>query len=179
MKMRALVSAQGHGRSRGNVDRWLGLAIGISGGVVASITGVGIDMILYAALVLLYRTDLKIAIPTSVLIMAFTSLVGISSNALLARIDPALYGIDREVFYNWLAAAPVVALGAPFGAWIVNRISRTPTLIFVSILCIGQLLWTLVEESVGGWALVGTIIGLLAMNLLFHILWRAGDEKAA
>ena len=53
---------------------WIGL---ISGATVAAVTGVGIDMVLYTALILLCRTDLKIAIPTSVIIMAFSSVLGV------------------------------------------------------------------------------------------------------
>jgi len=44
--------------------------------VTASLTGVGIDMIVYCVLVLLFRADLKVAIPTSVIVMAATSLMG-------------------------------------------------------------------------------------------------------
>lgn len=62
-------------------ERWdfrVGLLLGIfSGATVVAVTGVGIDMVLYAALVLLCRADLKIAIPTSVVIMGFTSAYGI------------------------------------------------------------------------------------------------------
>ncbi len=112
MKLNELVKAQGESERWRAWDRPIGLAIGITGGVVSAITGVGIDMIIYAILVLLYRADLKISIPTSVVLMAFTSLVGIASNVVLSQINPSLYYVDPEVFANWLAAAPVVALGA-------------------------------------------------------------------
>lgn len=174
VKLRELVGMHGHGRPRPASDLPIGLVIGFAGGIVASITGVGIDMILYAALVLLYRTDLRISIPTSVLLMAFTSVVGITTNVLLSRLDPELYAIDPEVFGNWLAAAPVVALGAPLGAVIVNRISRAPTLLIVSVLCLAQFVWTIVHEHVSGMALIGAVAGLLAMNGMFHLLYRAG-----
>jgi uncharacterized membrane protein YfcA len=177
LKMRELVAAHGESTLRRDWDRTLGLLIGISGGVVASITGVGIDMLIYALMVLLYRADLKIAIPTSVVLMAFTSLVGIGTNVLLARINPGLYHVDPEVFANWLAAAPVVALGAPFGAVIVNLISRTPTLIVVSILCIAQFVWTIVHEHVTGWALIASLSGLVVMNVVFHVLYQWGRDE--
>lgn len=179
IKIRELVAQHGDGDRYHDRDRPIGLAIGLAGGVVASITGVGIDMVLYAILVLLYRSDLKVAIPTSVVIMAFTSLVGIATNVLLARWMPERYAIDPEVFANWLAAAPVVALGAPFGAIIVNLISRTPTLVFVSILCIAQFVWTVVQERVDGLALAGAVLGVLGMNGLFHLLYRWGRGKHA
>ncbi|MCW0221031.1 MAG: sulfite exporter TauE/SafE family protein [Prosthecobacter sp.] len=124
-------------------ERWdfrVGLALGlVAGGTVASVTGVGIDMVLYAALVLLCRADLKIAIPTSVLIMAFTSVLGIGVKSLSTGLQPGAYE-------NWLAAAPVVCLGAPLGAFMVDLIGRKPTLLFVAVLCVGQFGWTCYTE---------------------------------
>lgn len=174
VKLRELVAATGVNSRWRAYDLPIGLLIGIMGGIASSITGVGIDMLIYATLVLLYRADLKLAIPTSVILMAFTSVVGIASNSLLAAWQPSTYGIDPEVFTNWLAAAPIVALGAPFGALVVNLISRTPTLIFVSLLCIGQFIWTLIHEQVNGLTFVGAIAGVLLFNVLFHGLYHLG-----
>jgi uncharacterized membrane protein YfcA len=174
VKMRELVAAEGVSDRYRAWDNVAGLSIGLIGGIVASITGVGIDMIIYAVLVLLYRADIKIGIPTSVLLMAFTSIVGITSNSLLSIANPQIYQVDHEVFANWLAAAPVVALGAPFGALIVSLISRTPTLIFVSVLCIVQFVWTIVHDHVTGLPLGISIFAVLAMNAIFHVLYKEG-----
>ncbi len=177
VKLKELVAAKGQDHAPGDMASVFGWSIGITGGVVSSITGVGIDMILYAVMVLMYRADLKVSIPTSVIIMAWTSLIGIASNNMLAMFDPSLYRVDPEVFYNWLAAAPVVALGAPFGAIVVNLISRTPTLIIVSILCLMQFLWTVYKEQVGGWALAGSVVAIVIMNGIFMALYHYGHRK--
>jgi uncharacterized membrane protein YfcA len=177
VKIGELVGQHGESERYHDRDRPIGLVIGLTGGVVASITGVGIDMIIYAVLVLLYRADLKIAIPTSVVLMAFTSVMGIGTNMLLAALMPGHYHVPSEVFANWLAAAPVVALGAPVGAVIVNLIPRTPTLLLVSLLCVGQFVWTVVQERVAGLALVAALLGVLAMNGLFHTLYRWGRGR--
>jgi len=177
MKIRELVSAVGVSNRWRTWDRPIGFAIGLTGGIVASVTGVGIDMMIYATLVLLYRADLRVAIPTSVVIMAFTSLVGIGSNVFLSRINPQLYHVAPEVFSNWLAAAPIVALGAPFGAIIVNLISRTPTLLVVSVLCIAQFVWTILQEGVTGLPLAGALAGVLIVNVFFHALYRWGTNE--
>ncbi len=177
VKLRELVSFEGVIDRSPSWDRTFGWGIGLLGGVVASITGVGIDMIIYATLVLLYRADLKISIPTSVILMAFASVVGIASNVLLERVNPSLYRVDPEVFANWLAAAPVVALGAPFGAIVVNLISRTPTLVVVSVLCIVQFVWTIVDERVTGWPLAAAVAGVLAINGVFHVLYSWGSGR--
>lgn len=178
MKLNELMQHHGENRRRRDKDFGIGLAVGIVGGVVASITGVGIDMLLYAVLVLLYQADLKISIPTSVLVMAFTSVIGIASNLLLSLTGKSYYHMAPEVFHNWLAAAPVVALGAPFGALVVNLISRRPTLVLVSLLCVAQFVWTLLHEQVSGWPLMGALVGVVAFSGLFHLLyhWGRGED---
>jgi len=177
LKLNEIVKPEGPRHPHDRLDTPIGLAVGLTGGVVASLTGIGIDMMIYTVLVLFYRADLKMAIPTSVLLMAFTSLVGISSNALLGQVNPALYAIDPAVFRNWLAAAPVVALGAPLGAVVVNYLPRKPTLLIVSTLCLGQFIWTLFKEGVTGWLLllVLTALGLLCAGFLW--LFRAGASN--
>lgn len=142
-------------------ERWdhrVGLAIGlISGATVVSVSGVGIDMVLYTVLVLVCRADLKIAIPTSVVIMAYSSIIGIFTKA-------AFTGVQPGVYENWLAAAPVVALGAPLGALVVDLIGRKPTLYVVALLCVGQLVWTLSQER-SALGAGGVILSLLAVAL--------------
>lgn len=179
VKLRELVSAEGVTQHWQRWDGLIGFLVGISGGVVSSITGVGIDMMIYATLVLLYRADLRISIPTSVVLMAFTSVVGIGSNLTLSRIRPDLYQVDPEVFANWLAAAPVVAIGAPLGAVVVELISRKPTLLIVSALCIGQFVWTLVHERVTGPALGGALLAVVVFNAIFHVLYSLGHSPQA
>lgn len=153
-------------------DRTAGFWVGfLSGATVAAITGVGIDMVLYAVMVLLMRADLKVSIPSSVIIMAFTSLVGIATKHLFTGVQPGVYE-------NWLAAAPIVALGAPLGAFIVDKIGRRPTLLVVAVLCLVQFVWTMKEEWTSlGWLGVAISLGAVAvLNGGFEWLWRIGDK---
>lgn len=179
VRIRKIVASSGNAAPWPGKDRPIGLAIGLAGGIVSSLIGVGIDMLIYAVLVLLYRADLRIAIPTSVILMAFTSVVGIASNLVLAALLPATHAVAPEVFYNWLAAAPIVAVGAPIGAYVVSQLSRTPTLLIVSALCIGQFIWTLVKSRVDGLEFTIAIGGVLAMNLVFHWMFEYGERRLA
>jgi uncharacterized membrane protein YfcA len=142
-------------------ERWdfrVGLGLGMSSAaLLAAVTGVGIDMVVYAALVLLCRADLKIAIPTSVIIMAYTSLWGVFIKNITTGLQPGVYE-------NWLAAAPVVCLGAPLGAFMVDWIGRKPTLLFVAVLCVGQFIWTCHSER-EAMGFVGILIAVLAVGL--------------
>jgi uncharacterized protein len=152
----------------------LGLLLGLlSAAFVAAPTGVGIDMILYTALVLLYHMDLRVAIPTSVVIMAYTSVLGIATKV-------STTGIQAGVYEKWLAAAPVVALGAPLGAYIVALIGRRPTLLVVAILCVFQFFWTMHSESdrlgMSGMALSVGAVGICLLG--FEGLRRLGAKLA-
>jgi len=177
LKLRAILKPDGTRDPHGKLDTPIGLAIGLAGGVVASLTGVGIDMMIYAVLVLFYREDLKIAIPTSVILMAVTSVIGILSNIILSRINPGLYYLSPEVAWNFLAAAPVVALGAPLGAIVVNRLPRAPTLLIVCTLCVVQYVWTVLKEQVSLPVFALSLAGIVLMNVIFLWLFRMGEKN--
>lgn len=155
-------------------DHRVGFLVGFAGSLsVASVTGVGVDMLLYVVLVLLCHADLKIAIPTSVILMAFTSMVGIACRALLGEVQPG-------TFENWLAAAPIVALGAPLGVAVVARMGRKPTLLIVSVLCVLQFVWTLYHEraSLSVFSLIAALLGVLVFLLVFQDMYRHGYRLA-
>lgn len=177
LKLGAILAPDGNRDAHGARDRPIGFAIGVTGGIVSALTGVGIDMMIYAVLVLYYREDLKVAIPTSVILMAVTSVIGIGSNLLLSRVSTELYGVAPEVGWNFLAAAPIVALGAPLGALVVEKLPRGPTLLIVSALCLAQFVWMVVEEGVTGWPLLASLVGIGAMNAIFLWLFRQGERN--
>nr|WP_136250005.1 sulfite exporter TauE/SafE family protein [Ningiella ruwaisensis] len=158
-------------------ERWdfrFGIYLGlIASATVTSVTGVGIDMVIYTALILVCRADLKIAIPTSVCIMAFNSILGVSVKVFSGQ------GLQPGVFENWLAAAPVVALGAPLGVYIVAKIGRKPTLLVVAALCVGQFIWTLhSEQEVLGFSGMAIALCSVAVCLIgFEILRRWGASR--
>lgn len=156
-------------------DFRLGVLVGLlASASVVAVTGVGVDMVIYAALVLLMRADLKIAIPTSVIIMAVNSVYGVVLKKLTTGLQPG-------VFENWLAAAPVVALGAPLGVFIVSLLGRKPTLLFVAVLCVGQFVWTCANEfeALGFLGLLGALLGVGAMLWLFEQLRAWGAVLAS
>ena len=169
-RVNTFVSYQGITPTRHRFDFWCGLAIGVTGGLaIAGVTGVGIDMLIYTVLVLLCRADLRIAIATSVILMAFTSIVGIATGMISGRVAPAVLG-------HWLAAAPVVAIGAPAGALLVSKLNRRITLLVVATLCVGQLAWTIHHEwhALTPWTLGLVLLGLGLFCLVFAELGRWG-----
>jgi len=168
-RIRQITATHGAVRISTPLQLAVGFAFGLLGGLISSIVGVGIDMLVYILLVILFRADLKIAIPTSVILMALTSLIGVAVNGMRVGLGP-------EVIANWYAAAPIVALGAPFGALVVHFMPRTPTLLFVSFLCVLQYVWTCLDQKVTGWPLVASLAGIVAFNIFFQLLYALGTR---
>ncbi len=91
------------------------LIAGVLGGVISGLVGSGIDMICFSVLVLLFRVCESVATPTSVILMAINSLLGVLLQLFV------LDGINAQVHAYWLAAVPVVVVGAPLGAFCCSR----------------------------------------------------------
>jgi uncharacterized membrane protein YfcA len=152
-----------------NAAARVGLPLGLLGGVIASMIGVGLEMVLYTVLVLLFRCDLKVAVPTAVCATAIASIVG-------AALHIAIGDIPKAIFGDWLAAAPIVIFGAPAGTFIVTRVPRMKLLYFVSALCVFQFFWTLRATSLNRaeWSFV--IALLVVANAGFVLLYRRGKQ---
>ncbi len=167
LRLREIVQARSHPALPPRAEAVLGIAAGAVGGLVTGVIGVGADMVLYTALVLVCRCDLRVAIGTATIGMAFGSLAGTVTSAALGR-------LDAEVLYYWLAAAPIVVLGAPVGTFMMRVVPRDFTLVVVAILCVAQLVWTCVDQdlSVTGWVLALAVV--LGANVLFEALRAAG-----
>ena len=154
------------------IERGAGLGVGLLGGAcLAALTGVGADMLLYSVLVLLFRADLKLAVPSAVTLMAFTSLVGLATRFSLAAIEPAQAGFTPGLSEYWLAAAPIVVVGAPLGALVVSVVPRVFTLRFVSLLCLAQLAWVCAQARLSGTALVLVLGAVAALCLGLEALY--------
>jgi uncharacterized membrane protein YfcA len=148
----------------------LGLLVGITGGMIASVIGLGVEMALYTVLVLLFRCDLKIAVPTAVSAMAVTSVMGLAVHLWLGD-------IPRDVVMKFLAAGPLVIFGAPIGTYIVSVIPRIRTLYVVSVLCIVQFVWTLnrLERTRTEWMFVA--VAMTLASTAFYLMYRWGRRE--
>lgn len=105
------------------------LLTGFIGGMMTGLVGTGIDIICFSVMVLYYQLPEKIATPTSVVLMTFNSWIGLSVQHF------TLGGIPDHVVNYWLAAIPVVVVGAPLGAFLCSRM-QNQTIASVLILLI-------------------------------------------
>jgi len=177
VRLREIVANAGPSRTRFSLDPAIGFVVGALGGLLASVIGVGADILLYGVLVLLYHADIKIAIPTAVILMAFTSVVGAGCAALGAVWLPANRAAVVEVVPYWLAAAPVVVVCGPLGSLVARFVPRRALLGFVTVLCLAQYAWTCHHEHIVGWSLVVATLGVLMVNLALHTLFVFGQRS--
>lgn len=116
--------------------RWLVVAIMcFLGGVASSMFGTGADMLLYICLSCWFAMKEKEATDLSILVMAAVSIVGILIRSLLTG------GIDPRVYDMWLAAVPVVLLGAPLGNWLLRQVRKESMLIFLFAFNLWTFVW--------------------------------------
>jgi len=102
----------------GLVEYGLLIIFGFIGGIVSGLVGNGIDIITFSLMVLLFRISEKVATPTSVLLMAINAIAGFFLYSFV------LDDFNTQVKAYWLAAVPVVVIGAPMGALFCSRLSR-------------------------------------------------------
>jgi uncharacterized membrane protein YfcA len=170
---------------------------GIVGGVASSLTGSGADVILYLAVVVVIGVTPRIGVPTSVVVMAVVSIVGFivyglvdgqldititgdevtaiggqsvtaNSNGIAVFGDgPGVDASRYDLFGLWLAAAPVVAFGAPLGSWVSSLASDRQLVRFVVALALLETVSTVIfleglvidpDPALIAYSIVGAII---------------------
>ena len=104
------------------------IVAGMVGGVLSGVIGTGIDFVAFTLMMLLMGEDIKVATATSVVIMAINAIVGI------ALIEVFTADFSGRPYEYWLAAVPVVVVGAPIGAWLCRIFSQDVILVSLLVL---------------------------------------------
>jgi uncharacterized membrane protein YfcA len=94
------------------------LAAGMVGGLMSGLAGCGENIVVFTVMVLLFRVSEKVVTPTTVILMTIVTLTGFALHVI------AVGDFSRTVTSYWLAAVPIVAVGAPLGAIICSKMSR-------------------------------------------------------
>lgn len=142
-------------------ERLILIFTGIVGGCLTGLVGNGIDIICFSVMVLLFRLSEKVSTATSVVLMACNALIGFSIHLFI------IGGFSIEVKNYWLAAIPVVVVGAPLGAYFCTRLNnKTIAHVLISLIML-ELISSLCLIS-----LTGRIVGVsLSVFLLFCFIY--------
>jgi uncharacterized membrane protein YfcA len=99
-------------------ERGLFLLAGAFGGIMSGLVGNGIDIAVFSVMVLLFGISEKVATPTSVMLMAVNAVVGFILQVF------TFHDFPNSVYHYWLAAIPIVVVGAPLGAMFCSLLRR-------------------------------------------------------
>ncbi len=122
----------------GGTEKQIVLGAGILGGIMSGLVGNGIDIIVFATIVLLFRMSEKVATPTSVILMAFNAIAGFALQVWF------FHDFNPAVESYWLAAIPVVVVGAPLGAMLCSLMARQTIAYILITLILVELITSLV-----------------------------------
>jgi len=111
---------------------------GFIGGIVSSVFGNGLDMVIFCFLTLYFKLEEKIATPTSVIIMAINTVCGFVLHHLIVK------DISPLVFDYWLVSIPIVILFAPLGAIIINKFKTESIAKFLIFIVLIQFLGAII-----------------------------------
>lgn len=169
---RDICGLKGAGPSNIPNTEWVGLLVGLVGGLTASMIGVGVELWTFAVVVLIFRADLRIAIPTAICAGALASAEGVALHVWLGD-------MGRSATMDFFAAMPLAIFGAPIGAWLSSILPRSRVLYFVAGLCVLQFFWSLQQNAKGraAWIFAGVALSLAV--LLLVTLYRAGKRREA
>jgi uncharacterized membrane protein YfcA len=136
------------------------LIVGFAGGNLSAILGSGLDIFSFAYITVRYHLSEKVATPTSVVIMAINSLIGFSLHYFVTQ------DFGAEEFNYWLVCIPVVLIGAPLGAYYINRRTRDFVSWFLYIIITVQFIGAILIIRPTGGLLVFTF-AVFFLGLIF------------
>ena len=157
------------------------------GGAITSLTGTGVNVMLFLFIVLMAGLHPRVGVPTSILTMASLSIVGFVALSLIHgqfdlgfnamgevisvsdRVaDPPLQAGRVDLLGFWLAAVPVVVWGAPLGTWVVHILHERRLIMFVGVLAFVEVLTTVIflDDLRSNRALLAYFVGGLILALV-------------
>ena len=179
------------------------LVFAFVGGIFSAFTGSGTDVMLFVFIVLVAQVTPKVAIPTSIIAMAFVSVVGFAIVGLwhgqmnigleagqVVSVGGKAFGPESafrfDLFGIWLAAAPIVVWGAPFGAWCAAKVSERTIIWFVATMAILEVLTTAIfleqlhtDLVLASYAIIGLLFTWWAVHRLERLSsWVMKEDVA-
>ena len=118
----------------GKREQLLSILVGFLGGIISSLVGSGMDIFGFSVMVLLFGLCEKVSTPTSVVLMAINAVVGFIFHTYV------IGDFVEPVVSYWLAAVPVVVVGAPLGAILCSLLkSQTIAMILIGLIFVESL----------------------------------------
>jgi uncharacterized membrane protein YfcA len=142
---------------------------GLAGGMLSGVAGLGENTIMFSLLVLGFRVSERVVTPTTVVLLTIVSWAGFATHLFLMR------DFTGQVVDMWLAAAPIVAIGAPTGALVCTRMSRDTIVRVLYFLISVEFVSTLLLVPMSGERAI--IFGLSIVLFSLLCVWLATHPR--
>ena len=146
------------------------VAAGFAGGLFTSLVGSGLDICTFSFLTLLFRVSEKTATPTSVVMMATISIVGVFWRRVI--ID----GVSMEAWEYLAVCGEIVVFMAPLGSVLGTHFHRQVLAALVYVLDTAALItaFAIVHQTA---TLAGSSVGIIVGGFIFFfILTKIGNK---
>lgn len=144
--------------------------IALIGGILSGLIGTGIDFVIFALMIFLGNYGIRTAIATSVVVMAINAIVGF---LLVTFFTSRFSGVVVEY---WLAAIPIVVVGAPLGAIACRYLPRDFMFYFLMLLITTDIISTF---AILGFRLPYLIVLALVLLVMTIVSQRQSNQGAA
>lgn len=136
------------------------ITTGIIGGIFTAQTGAGVDMMVFIVLTLVFRMNIKISTPTTIVIMAINSIAGFYLHGVISQ-DIGI------VWEYWLMAIPIVVVGAPLGTYIASKVHHNVIAVILLSLIALEVITTMWLIPFNNQQLIVTGITVVAISICF------------
>lgn len=142
---------------------------GFIGGIFTAFAGSGVDICIFSINTLLFRVSEKTVTPTTVVLMALTSMVGTYCRAVW-------YGDVTDLAVEYLkVTVPVAVTMAPFGSFLGSHFHRQVLACFVYALELLAVVGFLITQPPLSLVFVGA--GIIAIAFLFfYVISKVGEK---
>ncbi len=134
--------------------------VGAVGGLFTAYTGAGADAMVFIVLTLYFGLDEQTSTPTTIMVMAFNSLLGFFFHGVI------LHDIGIATDY-WLVCIPIIIIGAPLGSWVLFQINRDTLIIAVLTLIFIEVVSTLILIRFNQQMILATMAGIVLSAISF------------
>ena len=142
------------------------LLFGMIGGLISGLLGSGLEIVVFSVLVLLFRVCEKAATPTVIVMMVLTSWSG------FAMIIGAGQFVAPVSDY-WLAAIPVVVVGAPLGVYVCSKMSRMLVVRTLIVLILAELVSSVVLIPMSREIAAASAALFLGFSSVYYQMYRS------
>ena len=139
---------------------------GFFGGIMSGLVGNGIDIVVFSVMVLLWRISEKVATPTSVILMAINAITGFILQIFVFN------DFTETVQSYWLAAIPIVVVGAPLGAMFCSLLEREVIAKILIFLIIIEMITSIFLIPLRPLVLYSSFISLILFSCLNYWMYR-------